>query len=83
MIVRTPLKPCSSASHSINMSQVCQNGLLHLPATNAKSMPWMPSPSMRLTNRCPKTSTSSRIPLARMKTQDQSSKLPRPLETRR
>src|SRR4051812_9589737 len=46
-IVRRPLSPCSSASHSIARSQTCQNGLAHLPATKAKSIAWMPLPTMR------------------------------------
>ena len=42
MIVRMPLPPWSSASHSIAKSQTCQNGLAHLPATKAKSICLMP-----------------------------------------
>src|SRR3954453_21084251 len=76
MIVRRPLTPCSSASHSIARSQTCQNGLAHLPATNAKSIAWMPLPSIRFTNRCPSTSTRSSTPEPRMNSQLFSSKLP-------
>src|SRR6185312_12106469 len=76
MIVRRPLPPWSIASQSIARSQTCQKGFAHLPATKAKSIWWMPSPSMRLTNRCPKTSTSSSRPEPRMKSHAFSSKLP-------
>src|SRR4026209_932883 len=76
MIVRSPLPPCSIASHSIARSQTCQNGLAHLPATNPKSTWWMPSPVIRFTNRCPKTSTESSTPEPRMNSQLFSSKWP-------
>ena len=33
MTVRRPLPPCSCASHSIDRSQICQNGLDQRPAT--------------------------------------------------
>src|SRR5690242_1408759 len=83
MIVRTPLTPCTSASQSISRSQVCQNGLDHLPPTKAKSMALMPWPSMRFTNRWPNTRASSTTPLPRMKTHEYSSKLLRVARLRR
>ena len=76
MIVRRPLQPCSIASQSMARSQTCQNGLAHLPATNAKSIWVMPSPVIRFTNRWPKTSTTSSRPEPRMNSQLFSSKLP-------
>src|SRR3954452_11759220 len=76
MIVRNPFSPCSSASHSITRPHTCQNGLAHLPATNAKSTAWMPSPTIRFTKRWPKTSTTSNRPEPRMNSQLFSSKLP-------
>src|SRR5690606_29371619 len=75
MMVRTPLVPCSRASHSMARSQICQNGSAHLPATKPKSMAWMPSPTIRLTNRCPKISTISTTPERRMNNQANISKL--------
>src|SRR3954454_10381969 len=83
MMVRTPMTPCSSASHSIIRSQVCQNGLDHLPPTNAKSMALMPWPLTRITNRWPKTRAISTTPLRRMNSHEYSSKLLRVARLRR
>src|SRR5690625_5982968 len=70
MMVRTPLPPCSSPSHSMVRSQTCQKGEVHLPATKAKSTPWTPSPNHRFTNRWPKTRMTSRTPDMRMNSHD-------------
>src|SRR6185312_488188 len=75
MMVRTPLVPCSMASHSMARSQTCQNGLDHFPATKPKSMAWMPSPTIRFTNRWPKISTIRTTPERRMNSQANISKL--------
>src|SRR6476469_7097906 len=76
MMVRTPLVPCSIASHSMARSQTCQNGSAHLPATKPKSMAWMPSPTSRLTVRWPKMRTTRTTQESRMKSHASISKLP-------
>src|SRR5215210_5611043 len=83
MIVRTPLMPCNSASHSISRSQVCQNGFVHLPAMKAKSTCLMPSPVTRFTNRWPNTRAMSSTPDPRMNSHEYSSKLLRVARLRR
>src|SRR5699024_12531398 len=58
--------PCSIASHSMSRSQICQNGLAHLPATKPKSMACTPSPAHRLTKRWPKMRMTRMTPETRM-----------------
>src|SRR5699024_3017730 len=69
MMVRRPLVPCSIASHSMSRSQICQNGLAHLPATKPKSMACTPSPAHRLTKRWPKMRMTRITPETRMNSQ--------------
>src|SRR5699024_3045937 len=73
MMVRRPLVPCSIASHSMSRSQICQNGLAHLPATKPKSMACTPSPAHRLTKRWPKMRMTRMTPETRMNSHANSS----------
>src|SRR4030081_2927386 len=75
MIVRSPLPPWISASHSIERSQNCQNGDAHRPATKAKLIRCTPPSRMFMISRWPSTRMISASPEIRMNSQLYNSKL--------